>query len=178
VHAPRYRVERLERRHDRAAFSCGEGSLDSYLRERARQDAERHVATVFVLFDLQEDRIAGYYTLSAASIQLVELPPDVQRMLPRYPSVPVVLLGRLAIGQSYQGQDLGAALLFNALRRAHNVGTAEIDAAAVIVDALHERARAFYERYGFQPLPDNDLRLFLPMRSIAKLLEEEDSAAR
>ena len=171
----RYRIERLERHHDRAAFSCGEESLDTYLRQRARQDATRNVATVFVLYDSQEGRVAGYYTLSAASVQLDNLPPDAQRELPRYPHVPVVLLGRLAIDQGYQGQNLGEVLLFNALRRGFDVGTQEIAAMAVIVDALHDRARAFYERYGFQRLVDNEYQLFLPMRTIAQLLAEDDA---
>jgi GNAT superfamily N-acetyltransferase len=173
VEAQRYRVERLGRHHDRAAFSCGEDSLDTYLRQRARQDATRNVATVFVLVDDQhDDRVAGYYTLSAASVQLVDLPPDAQRNLPRYPHAPVILLGRLAIDQDYHGQRLGEALLFNALRRAFDVGTHEIGAMAVIVDALHDRARAFYEQYGFQRFPDNDYRLLLPMQTIGQIVEE------
>jgi GNAT superfamily N-acetyltransferase len=174
VEVQRYRIERLGRHHDRAAFSCGEDSLDSYLRERARQDASRNVATVFVLHDAQEHRVAGYYTLSAASVQLDTLPMEMQGQLPRYPNVPVVLLGRLAIDQGYQGRDLGEALLFNALRRAFDVGTQQIAAMAVVVDALHDRARAFYERYGFQRFPDNEYQLFLPMRTIAQLLAEGD----
>lgn len=171
----RYRVERLGRHHDRAAFSCGEESLDGYLRRQARQDDDRNVARVFVLYDPQDDRIAGYYTLSASSVQLEGLPPDAQRKLPRYPSVPVVLLGRLATDVGYQGQELGEALLFDALRRALEASTQQIAAVAVIVDALHDRARSFYERYGFQQFTDNEDRLFLPMQTIEQLLEEDSS---
>lgn len=172
----RYRVERLARHHNRAGFSCGEVSLDAYFQQRARQDADRHVATVFVLVDnYEEGRVAGYYTLSASSVHLADLPPETQRTLPRYPLAPVVLLGRLAIDQDYQGQDLGEVLLFNALRRAFGVGTREIAAIGVIVDALHDRARAFYERYGFRRFPDNDGRLFLLMPTIGQLLEEGDA---
>lgn len=171
----RYRIERLERHHDRAAFSCGEESLDSYLRQRARQDSTRNVATVFVLFDSQEHRVAGYYTLSAASVQLENLPPDAQRNLPRYSHVPVILLGRLAIDRDYHGRGLGEALLFNALRRAFVVGTQQIAAMAVVVDALHDRARQFYEQYGFQRFPDNAYQLFLPMRTITELLADNDA---
>jgi ribosomal protein S18 acetylase RimI-like enzyme len=174
VEAQRYRIERLGRHHDRVAFSCGEDSLDTYLRQRARQDATRNVATAFVLHDAQEHRVAGYYTLSAASVQLENLPTEMHRELPRYPHVPVVLLGRLAIDRGYQGQGLGEILLFNALRRAFDVGTQEIAAMAVIVEALHDSARAFYERYGFRRFADNEHRLFLPMRTIAQLLAEDD----
>jgi GNAT superfamily N-acetyltransferase len=175
VAAPRYRVERLGRHHNRAAFACGEASLDSYLRERARQDDDRNVAKVFVLVDEQEERIVGYYTLSASSVQLENVPLAAQRALPRYPHVPVVLLGRLAIDQDYQGRGLGEVLLFDALRRGFAVGTQQIAAVAVIVDALHERARAFYERYGFQRFSDDEYRLFLPMWTIAQLIAEDDA---
>jgi GNAT superfamily N-acetyltransferase len=170
----RYRIDRLGRHHDRAAFSCGEDALDTYLRRQARQDADRHLAAVFILFDPQSNRVAGYYTLSASSVQLADLPAEMQRRLPRYPHVPVVLLGRLAVNQHYQGQALGQALLFDALRRAFDFGTREIAAMAVIVDALHDRARTFYERYGFRRFSDEN-RLFLPMQTIERLLDEGDA---
>lgn len=174
METPRYRVERLGPHHDRAAFSCGEDTLDIYLRQRARQDDDRNVAKTFVLYDAHDDRVAGYYTLSSAAVHLEELPPETQRRLPRYPLVPVILLGRLAIDRDYHGQRLGGVLLFNALRRAFEVGTGEIAATAVIVDALHDDSRGFYERYGFQRFPDSELSLFLPMQTIGQLLEEGD----
>lgn len=170
---PRWRVERLGGHHDRATFSSGEVSLDTYLHQRARQDDARHVATVFVLIDAQDGHIAGYYTLSASALHLDDLPATVRRKLPKYPLVPVVLLGRLAIDRAAQGQGLGGALLADALRRAFAVGTEQIAAAAVIVDALHDNARSFYERYGFQRFPDNGDRLFLMMGTITQLLAEE-----
>lgn len=171
----RYRVERLSGHHNRTAFSSGEASLDAYLKQRAQQDTDRNVATVFVLADFQDNQIAGYYTLSSSAVQLENLPPEVQRNLPRYPFVPVILLGRLAIAQAYQGHGFGEVLLFNALRRACNVGTREIAATAVIVDALHSHARAFYERYGFLRFADNEYRLFLTMQTIGQILEEGDA---
>lgn len=172
--AHRYRVERLGRHHKRATFSCGEESLDRYLQQQARQDDDRNVAKVFVLYDSQDNQIAGYYTLSASALQLGDLPDSVRHALPRYPHMPVVLLGRLATDQRYQGHGLGAVLLFDALQRAFDVGTGQIAAMAVIVDALHDRARSFYERYGFQRLPDQEDRLFLTMKTIAQLLAEND----
>jgi GNAT superfamily N-acetyltransferase len=173
VEPQRYRVKRLGQHHDRAAFSCGEDTLDAYFRQRARQDDDRNVAKTFVLYDTQDDRVAGYYTLNSAAVHLKDLPPETQRRLPRYPLVPVILIGRMAIDQGYQAQHLGESLLYNALRRACEVGTGEIAATAVIVDALHDAARAFYERYGFQRFPDSELRLFLPMQPIGQLLEAD-----
>lgn len=174
-HHRRYRVERLGRQHDRAAFSCGEESLDGYLRQRARQDDERNVARVFVLYDDQDNRLAGFFTLSAAAVQLENLPTEARQKLPRYPLVPVVLLGRLATDRRYQGRGLGEALLFDALRRAFEVGTEQIAATAVVVDALHDGARSFYERYGFQRFLDDEYRLYLPMETIGRVLGESGS---
>ena len=165
----RYPVERLQGHHNRTVFSCGEVSLDDYLRQRAKQDDDRNVAKVFVLYDPELNRIAGYYTLSASAIALENVPSETQRKLPRYPLVPVILLGRLAFDLDYRNQGLGEALLFDALRRALDVGTQQIAATAVIVDALHDRARAFYEQYGFLRLANDEYRLLLPMATIAIL---------
>lgn len=169
-HPRRYRVERLGRHHDRAAFSCGEESLDGYLRQRARQDDERNVARVFVLFDDQDNRLAGFFTLSAAAVQLENVPTEARRKLPRFPLVPVVLLGRLATDRGYQGRGLDEALLFDALRRAFEVGTEHIAATAGVVDALHDGARGFYERYGFRRFLDDEYRLYLPMETNGRVL--------
>lgn len=96
-----------------------------------------------------------------------------QRTPPRYPLAPVILLGRLAIDRTYQGQGLGEMLLFNALRRAHDIGTEQIAATAVVVDALNDRARAFYEQHKFQRFPDDAYRLILPMQTIGRLVQED-----
>jgi len=175
VSSQRFRIERLAAHHDRSSFSCGEASLDDYLRQRARQDDERNVAKVFVLYDVQASRVAGYYTLSASAVQLDALPADARRRLPRYPLVPVVLLGRLASDRGSQRRGLGEALLFDALRRAFDIGTRQIAATAVVVDALHGRARSFYEQYDFRQFADDEFRLFLTMRTIGRLLEEDNS---
>jgi GNAT superfamily N-acetyltransferase len=165
-----FRIEPLGKQHDRATFSCGEPELDRYFRQHARQNVERRVAAVFVLVDAASGRVAGYYTLSSGSVGLSDLPRETARKLPRYPDVPVVLMGRLAIGLDFQGQGLGAAALFDALRRAL-AQSAEVGAMAVVVDAKGDRARAFYERHGFQRFADAPYRLFIPMQTIEALIE-------
>lgn len=161
-------IEPLGPEHDRATFSCGAESLDRYLRQQASQDARNRVAAPFVLRLAGSPRIIGYYTLSAYTIQLSELPADLRTRLPRYPHLPAVLLGRLAVDRQFAGQGWGKVLLLDALRRslAH---ARQIAAMAVVVDALDDPARAFYERYGFQRLADHEYRLFLPMRTIEQL---------
>jgi GNAT superfamily N-acetyltransferase len=107
--------------------------------------------------------VAGYYTLASASVMLTDLPADLARKLPRYPSVPAVRMGRLAVAQAFKGQGLGAALLANALGRAVH---AEIAAYALLVDAKDTSAAAFYAHHGFVALPDRALTLFLPLATV------------
>lgn len=159
----------LAKHHDRLSFRCGVSELDDYLQHRASQDVRRRAAAVFVLVPEDEpQRIAGFYSLSSASIILDELPAELVKTLPRYPLVPAVLLGRLARDVSYPG--VGRLLLLDALARSLRHAD-EVAAAVVLVDAKNEVARQFYGRHGFQDVAPNSRRMFLPMRTVAKLLE-------
>jgi GNAT superfamily N-acetyltransferase len=160
-----HQIVQLGAEHNRADFHSGSEPLDRYLRERASQDFKRYVATPFVLYDADAKRIAGYYTLAATGIQFDDLPAAMQKKLPRYPIVPAILLGRLAVDRRYQGQGLGAFLLVDALRRSL---INEVVAAAVVVDAKDDAARSFYEYHNFVSLAEQPLRLFLPMTLIAR----------
>jgi GNAT superfamily N-acetyltransferase len=162
-------VEPLGRQHDRTAFHCGAEALDRYLKQQARQDADKRVAAPFVAVRLPDTVVLGYYTLSASVLTLTDLPDELARKLPRYPQLPVTLLGRLAVDQSTKGQGLGEHLLLDALHR--SLGHADqIAAMAVVIDAKDESATAFYRHYGLIPLQTQPSRLFVPMRSIAQLL--------
>ena len=162
-------VEPLGRRHDRAAFRCGAEALDRYLKQQARQDADKRVAAPFVAVRPPDTRVLGYYTLSASVVTFTDLPDDLSRKLPRYPQLPVTLLGRLAVDESTKGQGLGEHLLLDALHRslAH---AEQIAAMAVVVDAKDESAASFYRHFGFLTLQAQPSRLFLPMRLVAQLL--------
>jgi predicted GNAT family N-acyltransferase len=167
-HQPAYRVERLGKQHDRSEFSCGVAALDRYLREQAGQDARKRVAAPFVLCQGTSDRVVGYYTLSALSLDIGEWPADVAKRLPKSPLVPATLLGRLAVDARVRGSGAGEYLLVDALRRAL-AATEKVASVAVVVDAKNAAAEAFYRRYGFVGLADQSHRLFLPMAVIAKL---------
>jgi GNAT superfamily N-acetyltransferase len=162
------KIEPLGKKHDRVVFSCGNDALDTYLKKRASQEAKKKIATTFVMADRQTSAIIGYYTLSATSILLADLPDETARKLPKYPHVPATLLGRLAIDGRYQGRGYGELLIIDALRRALQA-TTEVASYAVVVDAINERARSFYEHYGFYAFPNRTLRLFLPMKTMADL---------
>lgn len=162
------RIAQLQESHAREAFSCGQVALDRYLQHQARQDAQNKVAAVFVAVAPPGDQVLGYYTLSALTINVAELPSEFAKKLPRYPQLPVTLLGRLAVDESCKGQALGQFLLMDALHRAQQAA-AEIAAMAVVVDAKDEAAAAFYLHFGFMPLSAHVGRLFIPMTTVAKL---------
>jgi GNAT superfamily N-acetyltransferase len=163
----RLRVERLGSEHDRSRFDSGAEPLDRYFRTQAGQDARKNMAAPFVLL-LPDGTIAGYYTLSSASVQLGELPEQTVRKLPKYPLIPATLLGRLAVDRRQQGKGYGRFLLADALYRA---ARNEIASFAVIVHAKDDNARRFYERESFLPFPDQPMKLFRPMADIAVLFE-------
>ncbi|MBU6503748.1 MAG: GNAT family N-acetyltransferase [Burkholderiales bacterium] len=154
----------LDAAHDRAAFHSESEALNRYLREQATQDIRRRVAACFVAL-ADGRRIAGYYTLASASLLLTELPARIGKKLPRYPTVPAVRMGRLAVDQAFKGQGLGGALLADALDRAAN---SQIAAFALMVDAKDEAAEAFYRHHGFIALPDSLRTLFLPLATVRR----------
>lgn len=156
-----FRIEALDPTHDRTRFRSGVAALDDYLARQAGQDVRRRVSACFLAIDAESGRIAGYYTLAAAGVALTDLPQGLARKLPRYPSVPVARLGRLAIDTGFQGRKLGAALLADALTRAMR---SEVAVLALVVDAKDDRAATFYRHHGFEPFSSAPRRLFLAFR--------------
>ena len=161
-----FTVEALGATHDRASFSCGVPALDRYLRELATQDIRRRVSNFFIALDATE-KIAGYYTLAATSLPLTELPPEQAKRLPRYPSFPACLIGRLAVDQGFRGRGLGSSLIVDALARAMR---AEPAIFALIVDAKDEVAVGFYGHLGFHRFASRPMTLFLPIAEAARRL--------
>ena len=158
----RFQLAPLDATHDRAVFNSDSEPLNRYLREQITQDVRRRVAACFVALT-DGKRIAGYYTLASASLLLVDLPASTGKKLPRYPTVPAVRMGRLAVDQEFKGLGLGGALLADALDRA---ARSEIAAYALMVDAKDEAALAFYQHHGFMALPDSPRTLFLPLATV------------
>jgi ribosomal protein S18 acetylase RimI-like enzyme len=159
-----FQLALLDAAHDRTTFNSDSQALNRYLREQVTQDVRRRVAACFVAL-AEGQRIAGYYTLASASLLLVDLGAGIRKKLPRYPTVPAVRMGRLAVDQAFQGQGLGGALLADALDRS---ARSEIAAFALMVDAKDEAAAAFYRHHGFIALPDSPLSLFLPLATVQR----------
>ncbi len=163
-------IEALASHHDRDGFSCGVDSLDRYLRTQASQDVRRKANGVFILVEPDKpDVVLGYYTLGATGLSQGDVPAVARKYVPRYPLVSATLVGRLAVSEARQGERLGAVLLADAVRRAC-ASAATVGSSMLVVDAINDRAAAFYEGNGFVRLPDS-LRLVLPMHAIQRLVE-------
>jgi predicted GNAT family N-acyltransferase len=166
---PSFSVEVLGKHHQRDDFDCGSDALNRYIRTQARQEMERDVAIAYVLVSSDRPaRIAGYYSLSSTAVRLSDWPEPTRKKLPRYPLVPATLIGRLAVDKEYRGLRLGERLLIDALRRSLTASQT-VASVAVIVDAKDTTGVPFDRRYGFISFPDQPLRLFLPMKTIARV---------
>lgn len=163
-------IELLPSRADRRTFACGRRELDAYLAEQAGQDMRRNYAAVFVARESgRPAHIAGYYTLSSATVELAALPESERRGLPRYPHIPAILLGRLAVDMRCQGQGVGTFLLIDAIRRILGY---QLGWVFLIVSAKDESTRGFYKKRGFQPFFSEKLFLWLERRRAAAWLPE------
>lgn len=156
-----FALARLQSSHDRTAFKSGSESLDHYFRQQVTQDVRRRVTACYVALTA-EQRVAGFYTLASAGLLLSELPAEVGKKLPRYPSIPAVRMGRLAVDADFRGLGLGGALLADALDRA---SSEDIAAYALVVDAKDASAAAFYRHHGLMALPDQAMTLFVPLET-------------
>lgn len=156
-----------KQRHDRTGFDCGAPALNDWLATKVSPYEKKDLARTYVLVEPGRDLIRGYYALSNHTVTFEALPDDQANGLPQIDR-PVVLIGKLAVDRTLQGQGLGEFLLIDALRMASYLAT-KIGIRAVEVDAINETARAFYQRYGFLTLNDDPHHLFLPMTVIRKL---------
>jgi GNAT superfamily N-acetyltransferase len=153
---------RLNATHKKKEFSCGEKTLDDYLKTQAGQDQKRDVAVCYVLAE-DDGTIKGYYTLASDNISRENIPEARRKTMP-YRNLPVVLLGRLARDHRYKGGDIGPWLLADALKQTIMISNV-IGIMAVVVDPLNEKAAAFYEKFGFEKLHDTK-RMFMAMDTI------------
>ncbi len=154
--------EKLAQHHELEAFACGIESLDQWLKRFARTNQQSDLTITYVVH--RENRVAGYYSLSAGSVNRQDAPLRVVKGAPNHP-IGVVLLARLAVDEAEKGTGLGRALLKDALVRSESAA-AIIAVRAVLVHALNEEARRFYMRFDFEPSPVHPLHLMLLMKDI------------
>lgn len=167
------KIETLRRDHDRSGFDCGDNALNQYIRKIARQHLHKGISRTFVIVDTDNlKEILGFYTLIACEIFIAKLP---RKYAKKYPSkVPAAKLARLAVTQNRQRQGLGTQMMINAMKRVLKVSQ-HLGIIGFFVDAKDKSARLFYEQFGFIPLSDNPLELFLPLATLQNVYERTDT---
>ena len=163
-------VEKLSSDHQREAFDCGKELLNNFLKKLATQYRKKNLGQTYVVA-APDKRVIGYYTISTSRVDFDHVPDDLRRQYPQIP-IPVVLLGRLAVDKAFHGQGVGKTLLVRALRQAGEVADT-VGIAAVEAHAMDDEARAFYLKYGFISLMDDQRHLYLPIKTIKRVLEHE-----
>jgi len=154
--------------HDLAPFDCGEPALDAWLKRQALRNEAGGASRTYVA--CAGARVAGYYSLAAGAVVRAEAPRPMQRNMPD--PIPVMVLGRLAVDRSFQGQGIGRALLRDAVLRV--LRAAEIAGIkAILVHAISDDAREFYLASGFVPSPIDPMTLCLPLAAVRTILPEE-----
>lgn len=149
-------IAKLAIEHDAESFDCGHKALNLFIRMHALPWQRAHISQTYVA--VVQRKIVGYYSLVVGDVAYEDAPERLAKGLPRYP-VPVLLLARLAVDQTWQGQGLGAALVVDAMRRALQVSDI-VGVRALLVHAKDEEAQSFYRHLGFQPFSEQPLTLF------------------
>lgn len=160
-----FRLEVLSASHLREGFHSGVEALDVYFARQASQDVRRRASACYVAVEIRSSKVAGYYTLAAGGVPLTDLPEGLTKRLPRYPSVPVARVGRLAVDRAFQGRKLGAALLADAAIRATR---SEVAVFALVVDAKDEAAEALCRHHGFEHLGTKTRQLIVALKRFAQ----------
>lgn len=165
-----HKIELLAKSHDRDGFDCGSEPLNLFLKQTARQHAERGISRTFALVDenaIAPKPILGFFSLNICQIKSESLAPGEAKKPPR--DVSGVRLGRLAVVRTCQRHGIGKTLLVAAVRKFMEIFN-KAGGIGLFVDAKDQDAKRYYERFGFVPMPSNELELFLPVKTIQEAL--------
>jgi len=163
---PEFLIEKLRREHDLTQFDCGNATLNSWLGKYAWTNQLADSAKTYVA--LSGERVAGYYSLTTGSVHKHESPARIAKGLANHP-IGIVLLARLAVDKTQQGKGLGKALLFDALTRIEQAADI-VGVRAVMVHAIDETARRFYEHFEFEPSPVDPFQLLLLLKDLRRAI--------
>jgi GNAT superfamily N-acetyltransferase len=164
---PEFEIERLNGGHDLTGFDCGNPTLNTWLHKYAWTNQQADSSKTYVA--LAGDHVAGYYALAAGSVHKHESPERIAKGLANHP-IGIVLLARLAIDRGQQGKGLGKALPFDALTRVAEAADI-VGVRAVMVHAIDDAARGFYEHFDFEPSPVDPFLLLLLLKDLRKALK-------
>ena len=168
-----HKIELLAKSHDRDGFDCGIEPLNLFLKQTARQHAERGISRTYVLVD--EDGVApkpiiGFFALNLCQMKSETLSPEQARKLPRH--VSGVRLGRLARAKQFKGRGIGDILMVAAMEKFIDIFNLA-GGIGLFVDAKDQKAKEFHQRFGFVSLPSNEFELFLPVKTIQEALAQK-----
>ena len=159
--------EHLSAAHDVSAFDSGVPELDIWLKRRALQNEASGASRTYVVSAV--GRVIGYYALATGAVAQHRATGKVRRNMPE--PIPVMVLGRLAVDRGHQGQGLGAALLKDALLRTLNVASMA-GIRAVLLHAISDDARRFYERAGFSASPVDPMTMMMTLADVEKAIRD------
>lgn len=160
--------EKLSAEHDVSDFNSGEPLLDDWLKRRALQNEAGGASRTYVV--CAGRKVAGYYSLAVGAVAHAEASGRVKRNMPD--PVPVMLLGRLAVDRGFHGRGIGTGLLQDAVLRTVQAGDIA-GIRAILVHAISDVARHFYEGYGFRPSPLDPMTLTITVKEAKKLIERK-----
>ena len=163
------KIETLSKDHNRSEFHCGVDELNQYLKRIARQHLNKGISRTFILVDdIKPSEILGFYTLAACEVLCKKLPRKYSKKYP--PKAPAAKLARLAVLKNKQRQGFGTLMMVNAIERIILVSK-NLGIIGFFVDAKNEEAKGYFEQFGFIPLPENPLELFLPIATLQQAYE-------
>lgn len=147
--------------HELGDFSCGDATLDAWLKRRARANQVSGASRTYVV--AEGKRVIAYYCLASGAMEAADAPGNIRRNMPS--PIPMAILGRLAVDDAFKGKKIGAAMLQDAVLRAGQAAGI-VGIRGILVHAIDEKAAAFYSHYGFQASPTYPLTLVLSLKSV------------
>lgn len=160
------KIEVLSKMHNRSTFDCGDAELNYYLQKIARQHIAKGISKTFVLINVDNPtEIIAYMTLVVCEIHTDKIPHNWKNKYPN--KIPAAKLARLAVSENQQRKGYGELLIVDAMQKTLNVSNS-IGIAGLFVDAKHERAKKYYNQFGFISLPEQLDNLFLPLPTLTK----------
>lgn len=151
------KISKYDKKYNKEDFDCENDDINNYLKTRISQEIKNHSTNCFYLIS-ENEKIIGYYTLTAAAINLSDIPNEYKLKLPKYQNVGCALLGRLGIDKNHKNKGFGKILIYDAMKRSFDN---DIMVTALIIDAKDENLAQYYKKLGFQSLISNPLRLFI-----------------
>ncbi|MCR9060599.1 MAG: GNAT family N-acetyltransferase [Rhodobacteraceae bacterium] len=180
---PSFDIEPFDpKKHDRAAFSCGVPQIDNYLKLTAKKGSKADIVRIWVVTD-SDDTIVGFYGINMHAVAVDDMPAPYKRKAGKHGLLPAAFIAMIGVDQNHQDKGLGGVLVADALSRIARASD-EIGTCVIMLDVFNDgdekavaRRKSYYESFGFIPLPDQPLRLFMPIATAREALDQSSDAS-